>query len=234
MASKFGSRKSKGLSFPFFVSAAYPLNLVIALLSIILLAGCQKTATNDNIIQRKSPEERKAELLKSLGKNFENADAHYELGKLYHAERQWSEAEWRYKKALSFDPVHWPAQAAMVKLFIDCQDPVKARNYADIYINNASSSPSQSLDLALAFQHEGLDLYAMNCFQQALNLAPNSPEIHKKIGYYYLSRNDKAQAKEYFTRSFQLNPNQPEVAGELGRLGVEVRIPSKTEQDTNN
>jgi hypothetical protein len=33
-------------------------------------------------------------------------------------------------------------------------------------------------------------------------------------------------------RSFQLNPNQPEVAGELGRLGVVVRIPRKTQKRT--
>ena len=32
-------------------------------------------------------------------------------------------------------------------------------------------------------------------------------------------------AKDYFIRSFQLNSNQADVAGELGRLGVAVRIP---------
>jgi hypothetical protein len=49
------------------------------------------------------------------------------------------------------------------------------------------------------------------------------------MGYYYLSKNDKVRAKEYLVRSFQLDPNQPEVAGELGRLGVEVRIPQRTD-----
>jgi hypothetical protein len=35
------------------------------------------------------------------------------------------------------------------------------------------------------------------------------------------------------SRSFQLNPNQPDVAGELGRLGVAVKIPRKTEKNTD-
>jgi len=61
-------------------------------------------------------------------------------------------------------------------------------------------------------------------------LAPNSAKINRQIGYYYLSKNDKNRAKDYLTRSFQLNPNQPEVAGELGRLGVGVKIPRKTEK----
>ena len=122
----------------------------------------------------------------------------------------------------------------MVKLFIDSREPAKSKNYADIYINKVSVSPTQSLELALAFQNERIDEYATVCFQQALSLAPNSPEIHKKIGYYYLNRNDKERAKEYFTRSFQLDPRQPEVAGELGRLGVEVRIPQKTGPNPDN
>ena len=110
----------------------------------------------------------------------------------------------------------------------------KAKNYADIYMSKVSVSADQSLELALAFQNARLDTYATACFQQALSLAPNSPEIHKKIGYYYLSRDDKERAKEHFIRSFQIEPRQPEVAGELGRLGVEVRIPQQTGQSTGN
>jgi hypothetical protein len=47
-----------------------------------------------------------------------------------------------------------------------------------------------------------------------------------------LSKNNTVQAQEYLMRSFQLNPNQPEVAGELGRLGIAVKIPRKTETST--
>jgi Flp pilus assembly protein TadD len=67
---------------------------------------------------------------------------------------------------------------------------------------------------------------------QALRLAPNSARVHRQLGYYYLSKNDKVRGEEYLKRSFQLDPVQPEVAGELGRLGVEVRIPRKTEKRT--
>jgi tetratricopeptide (TPR) repeat protein len=205
------------------------------LLCSVLLVGCNENArsTGINTAKQTSPEERKAQLLKSLDRKFENPDAHFQLGQLYHAEGNWSQAEWHYHRALNFDPVYWPAKAAMVKLYIDSGDPAKAGNIADDYINKVSISAPQSLELALAFQNEKLDRYAITCFQQALNLAPNSPEINKKVGYYYLSRNEKEKAKEYFIRSFQLDANQPEVAGELGRLGVEVRIPTNTGQKIN-
>ncbi len=236
MASKVTSKQSEVKSLPFRLNVVCFFAFMPLLFCTLLIVGCNKEAqsTGTNTIQQISAEEKKAQLLKSLDRKFENPDAHYELGRLYQAEGQWSQAEWRYHRALNFDPVHWQAQAAMVKLFIDSGEPTKARNYADIYINKVSVSPTQSLELALAFQNERLDKYAMVCFQQALNLAPNSSEIHKKIGYYYLSRNDKERAKEYFTRSFQLDPRQPEVAGELGRLGVEVRIPTKIGQSSSN
>jgi Tfp pilus assembly protein PilF len=235
MASKVTSKQAKILNFPFRKIVVCFFAFLSLLISTLLIVGCHKQTqtTGADTVQQVSAEEKKAQLLKTLDRKFENSDAQYELGRLYQAEGQWSQAEWRYNRALNFDPVHWRAQAAMVKLFIESGEPAKAKNYADIYINKVSASPAQSLELALAFQNERLDNYAMTCFQQALSLAPNSAEVHKKIGYFYLSRNDKERAKEYFTRSFQLDPRQPEVAGELGRLGVEVRIP-KTGQSSGN
>jgi hypothetical protein len=51
--------------------------------------------------------------------------------------------------------------------------------------------------------------------------------VNKEMGLYYLDKGDKVLAKEYLIRSFNLDPNQPDVAGELGRLGVEVKIPGQ-------
>ena len=62
-------------------------------------------------------------------------------------------------------------------------------------------------------------------------MGPHLPEVNKQVGYYYLGKEDKVRAKEYFTRSFQLNANQPDVAGELGRLGVVVKVPREPEEE---
>ena len=235
MASKVKIRKLKVKSFFLWLGLFPDFSLILLILCITLLLGCNNTRTTGiNTANQISSEEKKAQLLKSLDRKFNDPDSHFELGQLYHAERQWADAEWRYNRALNFDPVHWPAQAAMVKLYIDSGDPAKAKNYADIYMSKVSISADQSLELALAFQNARLDTYATACFQQALSLAPNSPEIHKKIGYYYLSRNDKVKAEEHFVLSYQFDNRQPDVAYELGRLGVEVRIPQKAEQGSNS
>lgn len=200
---------------------------------LLVLVGCEspemKAAEAERI--RKLPAEaRKANLQNSLDQKFENPVAHFELAQLYHAERNWAKAEYHYNIALSFDPANADAQATMVKLFLDSGETAKSKNYANTYVNQAGNSDIESLRLAMAFEKQQLDEYALTCYQQALNLAPESARINKQMAYYYLVKNDKDRAKEYLVRSFQLDPRQPEVAGELGRLGVEVKIPGKTDE----
>ena len=196
----------------------------------LLISGCNEQEAEIDRIRKIPADERKAELLKLLDRKFENPDAHFELGQLYHAEGQWSQAQWRYERVLSFDPVHRPAQAAMVKVFIDSGETAKAETYADVYMSQVAGSADGLLRLGLAFQEQQLGEYALACYQKALSMAPDSAKVHRQMGYYYLSESDKVRAKEYLTRSFELDPRQPEVAGELGRLGVEVKIPQETKK----
>jgi len=234
MTGKVESKKLKtgGLAFGGgFVSL---FTFALLLFCALLFLGCESQNINGAELERikgMPAEARKVNLLKLLERKFENPDAHFELGQLYKAEGLWSKAEYHYGIALRFDPAHAQAQAAMVKLFLDSGDATKAKNYADIYMNQVAASALQSLRLAMAFQMQQHDEYALACYRQALNLEPDSARIHKQIAYYYLSKSDKTQAKEYFTRSFQLDPKQPDVALELGLLGVEVRIPRNTEKN---
>lgn len=185
-----------------------------------------------NEAQQTPAEKEKTELLKQIDKKFENAEAHFKLGQLYHADGLWTQAEYRYNTALSFNPVHREAQAGIVKALFDGGNTGKSELSAEIYMNQVFASAEDSLWLGLAFQKQQMDDYALACYRQALHLAPNSAKINRQIGYYYLSKNDKIRAQDYLSRSFQLNPGQPEVAGELGRLGVAIRIPRKTEANT--
>jgi len=207
------------------------------LLVIIFLWGCVEADRKAGVVQVEEVsltpvEQRKAELLEQIERRFERPDAHFELGKLYQVDGLWDKAEYEYGIVLRFVPSHREAQAALVKLLLQRGDETKANQSADTYIGQVSGSARNSLVLGHEFQKQGLDNYAHRCYQQALQQAPNSARIHKQIGYYYLSRNDKARALEYLKRSFQLDPYQPEVAGELGRLGVVVKVPQNPQLDT--
>ncbi len=214
--------------------------LMTVLICTIFIFGCNSNSKSNIFGKKKSvkelkttPAERtKARLLRKIDRDFDNPDAHFKLGEMYQEEGLWSQAEYEFNTSLSFDPAHKGAQAAMVKVLAGNANEAKSKLYADIYMNQASSSAEASLLLALAFQKQQLDEHALGCYRQALHLAPNSAKINRQIGYYYLAKTDKVRAQEYLSRSFQLNPNQPEVAGQLGRLGVAVKIPRKTRRST--
>lgn len=195
----------------------------------VFLFGCngkQARPTEGENVVLSSAEER-ALLLKKLGRKFENPDVHFEIGQSFHSDGLWPQAEYHYNIALGFDPAHRPTQAAMVKLLIDSGNATKANNYADKYIRQVSSSWKELLRLGKAFEEQQVDKYAMACYQKALSVSPESFEIPRQMGYYYLNKKNKELAKAYFSQSFQLNHRQPDVARELGRLGVDVRIPEK-------
>ena len=198
---------------------------------LFLITGCNETLSEEDLAHV-TPTEKKAELQKSLDRKFENPQAHYLLGQLYQAEKDWANAEYHYNTALRFDPVNRPAQAAMVKLFLDRGDTVKAANYFDIYMNQVAGSANQLIELGLEFQKQDLDNYALTCFQRALALEPNSAKVHKYLGYFYLEKNDKIKAEDHFVLSYELNNKQPDVAYELGRLGVQVQIPGQTKSNS--
>jgi len=225
MAAKVDSGKFSSVSFAFGRRLVFLFVFSVLAVCMVVFVGCNEEQNKAVIDQDIPAAAKKAELQSTLDRKFENPDAHFQLGQLYQAERQWQKAEYHYNIALSFDPSYVQAQASIVKLFLDSGDSAKSKTYAETYMNDASRSALQCARLGEAFQKQGLDEYALTCYQRALDLEPSSADINKQVGFYYLGKGDKVRAKEYLVRSFQLDPAQPDVAGQLGRLGVEVRIP---------
>ena len=209
--------------------------LIAGIAVCVSLAGCPQNNTPkvDPHI-RAATDFRKNELLKEIDKKWENPTAHYELGQLYHASGDYAKAEYYYNIALGFNPAYREVQASMVKLQIDKGDKARGDWIANNYITQVSSSPEQILSLGMAFEKQGMDEYALRCYQEGLKIAPDSYKISRQLGYYYLARNQKGLARDMFIRSFQLNSNQPDVALELGKLGVSVKIPEPQPTPSDN
>jgi tetratricopeptide (TPR) repeat protein len=193
----------------------------------LVIAGCTNSSNPVRVDNnaRMATDIRMAELQKELKQKWENPTAHYELGQLYHAQGDWSNAKYHYNIALGFNSAYREVQAAMVKLHLNMGEKQSADLLANNYITQVVSIPEQVLALGTAFEKQGLDDYALKCYTSALQATPDSWQVNRQLGYYYLHKNDKEKAKEYFVRCFQLNSSQGDVAGELGRLGVAVRIP---------
>jgi tetratricopeptide (TPR) repeat protein len=196
------------------------------LLLVMILSGCSWFQAKD--LTRVNPDvlnPEKERWQKEIDRKFDNAEAHYQLGKIYQGEGLLERADWEFTLALQFDPVMYKAQAAKVRVYQDMRRFDKSKLAAELYISQVAASAESSAMLGRGFQQEGLDDYALTCYQQALARAPNSAALHKQIGFYYLGKNDLVRAEEYLRRSVQIDPYQPEVAEQLGRMGVVIQVP---------
>ncbi|RKY10110.1 MAG: hypothetical protein DRP56_01670 [Planctomycetota bacterium] len=200
---------------------------ILSLMLAFMLSGCESASkapdsVNEETTIQQSP---KAQLLEQIDRKYENPEAHYQLGKLAYAEGQLDKADFEYRVALGFNPVHYRAQAGVVKVATDQKQTERAQIIAELYISQAAVSAPASVRLGKAFQNEELGAYALSCYYQATGLTPKSPEPYKLLGYYYLGEGDQVRAEENFRRSFELDPYQTNVAGELGRMGVIIGLP---------
>ena len=202
------------------------------LVSGLWISGCDTTNQGTNRrgtfrpqVKEKTTQERKEELQELLSSRFVDSKLHLEMAVIYLDEQNWEEAKYHFSTAISFDPVCWPAQAGLVKIQKLQGRNAEANAGAVVYMNQVAASAKKSLKLAMAFDKHKLDEQALACYQQALILDPEFPEIHRQIAYFYLERGDKAQAEKYFVESFNLNPFQPDVAEQLGFLDVTIESP---------
>lgn len=180
-------------------------------------------------------EKTELQLLAEIERKFENPAAHYELARLYQRSQQWRKAEYHYSVALGFDAAHRAAQAGVVKMYTEMNDTAKADQFASSYISQAGvSDVRELLRLGWEFEKVSLDAYALRSFNTALGAAPDSYEVNKQLGFYYLGKGQSNTAKGYLQRSFELNPNQADVAGALGRLGVVVQSPQSPPMTMEN
>ena len=198
---------------------------ILSWVLVLVLAGCESTPTTPANEEAVAEYGAKAQLLEQIDQKYENPEAHYQLGKLAYVEGQLDKADFEYRVALGFNPVHYRAQAGVVKVATDQKQTERAQIIAELYISQTAVSAPGSLRLGKAFQNEGLGAYAISCYYQATSLTPKSPEPYKLLGYYYLGEDDQVRAEENLRRSFELDPYQTDVAGELGRMGVIIGLP---------
>jgi tetratricopeptide (TPR) repeat protein len=206
--------------------------VAVLLACAVMLVGCNEG--NATSPKSEEPETvvytgKRAPMLEKLDERFQNSKTHFELGQSYRADGLFRKAEYHFEAAIQFDPTNRAAEAALTKVLMDTGEKSEAAAGANRYIRQAAYSSKETMKLATAFKAEGLEDYAVACYRQAASKWPDSADAYRELGLYYLSKHDEDTAKDYLKRSFQLDPTQSEVAGELGRLGVIVRVPRATE-----
>jgi len=191
--------------------------------------GCENWNEDEQVWEQMTDKQKQQRLMLRIDRNYADADAQSMLGDLYLKKGKFEDAIYQYKVALSYDPVHFSAQTGMVKTHKEMGKTSQAQTTAELYINEVYNSAEKLLELGRAFEKRKLDNYTLQCYKRAMRLDPESPEVFKRLGFFYLKKANKALAEEYLRKSFNLDPYQSDVNYQLGQLDVEIGMGEKTE-----
>jgi len=131
----------------------------------------------------------------------DNAEAHFSLGVIYEAQRNFSEALSSYRKALEIDPNKREYREAVAlvekKAVSQGQEDGKKKELREL-AENASGAYSR-----------GEFISALELYKQLDKKAPNQPQLKYNIATIYLAMKNPVQALDFLRQARKLKPDEP-------------------------
>jgi tetratricopeptide (TPR) repeat protein len=210
--------------------------LAMLLTCVCMFGGCRFTAQGQNQagvqqFQVGNVTAASAHFNEALRLNPKNADAHYNLGSLYHQyakqnndRNSFAQAETLYRNCLALETNHVDAHRAFAVLLAETNRADQAFALLKKWSETNTTSAEPRVELARLYHEYGDRATADTYLQQALQINPYSSRALAGLGKLREDGNDQSQALAYYERAFQLNPSQP---------GVQERIAALSQRGVN-
>ena len=194
------------------------LALLLTALYAAALSGCHFTAQGQNMqgVERFKVGDYNGAAVhfqQALKTNPRNADAHYNLGALYHRYADTNRdaslmatAEREYQQALTLDPNHPDARRGHTALLMQTNRSADAYTYLKQWMEKNPASANPRIELARLYQLSGDKNSAEQLLTQAMQTDPNNPQAWSAIGKLREDSGDYSAALANYQRAFQLNP----------------------------
>jgi tetratricopeptide (TPR) repeat protein len=156
-----------------------------------------------------------------------NAGAHYFLGAIAVAEKNWEEAKQQFQRALRYDPDFEPAYHDLATTHLTLENPVEALATLETLRRRKPASFALEYLTALTHLEQKQPAQAVPYFLAAEKIAAAGPTNQLTANFYFqigatLERSgDRVKAAEYFERALQLTPDHAEALNYLGYMWAE-------------
>jgi arylsulfatase A-like enzyme/predicted Zn-dependent protease len=140
-------------------------------------------------------------------------------GKLLLVEGKPVEAERALRDALASNPFEEATIILLANLLVDQKRFGEAEELLSESVSELSKNVTLYATLGRVQGMSGSPKRAIQTFEKALDLAPESPLILTSLGIAYLQSNAEEKGIELLKRSLELDPNQPQISSYLSRYG---------------
>lgn len=149
---------------------------------------------------------------------FQIATAQLQMGQL-------GAAEAMYRKIVEVQPGHTEAWLQLVNVYERLGRPAEATACRQ------RATPGQSLSdcvhLGNTLMDRGRLPEAIAAFEQALQIAPDRPEVHYNLGNVHVKAGNKDKAIACYLRALALRPDYPKARSNLGRTWLDQERPAE-------
>jgi tetratricopeptide (TPR) repeat protein len=163
-----------------------------------------------------------------------NAEAHFNLGRVYRIQGFLKEAATEFGITLTLDPRHAPARRdlAEIKQFIKSDESTRLKiEGQEEALRQRSGTDSTS---GTSSQRRGEDYLkkgdinrAISEFEEALKTDAFNPKLHKLLGFLYFRQNRFRDALSAYTQAQKFAPSDAEVPYSIGMVHLRTENPQE-------
>jgi tetratricopeptide (TPR) repeat protein len=161
-------------------------------------------------------------MLRAVRMNDKDPDTWYKMGRIRYSEQRFQDAVICFQKALALEPRSVKAENNLALAYEGLnrtEDATKAYRRAIDWQKGAPHPSEQPLlNLSIILIDEGNAEEAIPLLKQAVEIAPQDPKIHDRLGQAYSAQNKLADAQREFEAAIALVPDNAAYHYLLGRV----------------
>ncbi|RCK79613.1 MAG: hypothetical protein OZSIB_4085 [Candidatus Ozemobacter sibiricus] len=164
----------------------------------------------------------------AVEKDPKNAEAHFNLGRVYKAQGFLKEAVLEFEIALAINPGHLQArrelQAIKAQLQSDVGARLKLEGLEEAQRQRQSDAPGSTPEQrAQELLRQGRPREAIALFEEAARADPFNVRLKKTLGWLYFQQNDLSNSQARYEEALRLAPDDPELHYALGLIDMRTR-----------
>ena len=158
---------------------------------------------------------------KALALNPKNDNVYFELGKFYHDQGEYSQAEVALKQAIEINPKN-ETYVELGWLYRHQGKFLQAENILKKAIELNPKNDGAYVELGRLWHVLGEYAQAKDAYKKALEFNPTNEGAYAELGEFYHDQGEYAQAKDAYKKALELNPTNDYAYGAMSALCEEL------------
>ena len=146
---------------------------------------------------------------------------HLNLGRVYYAEKKWTQAEKEFETAVSLDPSHPGLLAAYADFFVGRQQTPRAIALAQQFVGAHPDNAQGHMVLGILQFNSKNPSAAQEEFERAIQIDPKNVQGYLRMGGVYREMNQTDAAIGQYQKALELRPGSAQLITFVGNLYLE-------------